>query len=543
MQTKKGYNLINIGINASKGRLYPMKSAGSTFKLGRLALVLLALAVIYYVLFQYPQPGIADQGDFDRVMNVSGLRLPLDNINDSNFVRFLDYPVTDYQIYNLNTGSIITRLTATSMTFLITLISLICQMAGQTIFKTGYLALAYAIIYVSALYLIMKYMNIKSGIKLAIFGLITLLVCLDGNYLVWFNSLYGEPMMITALTLYMAAWAGYLHHRYVMRVEAGVFPRIVFIIAAAYLLLGSKMQVLSALPILLIMVGKLLWDNRQLLKPYQKWLAGILYCVLIIYPLGLGLTDQDTNNRQYNSVFYGILKDSPHPAQDLSDLGLNPDMAVEAGKHSFQDKADYVKYVPNTQITQQEFYSQMSNLKLIQFYITHPARLLQGMEYTAGQAFATTTFLGKYSREYSETPVREFNRFTWWSSFREQYLPKHLWFIGLTYLVITSVSLLVYFRNREFPGIKSRIGLLWGIMAIGLLQFPMPYVGNGQADTSKQLFLFNFIFDLLLTVSVCWGLSKLIDVVSYYVARSRTSKTTSRLTLSPKTNYGLRKIQ
>lgn len=500
-----------------------MKSPERVIKLMRLALVLCALAITFYVLFQYPQPGVADQGDFDRVMNVSGLRLGLENMNNPDFIRFLDYPVTDYQIYNLNPQSMATRLQATSLAWLITLISLVGKMLGQQTVKTVYLAFTYAILYVSGLYLIMKYTNINSKVKLALFGLITLLVCLDGNYLVWFNSLYGEPMMITALMLYIAAWFSALHYRNVSPSEQRGFARLLFILTAAYLLLGSKMQVLSALPVVLIMVGRLLWSERHKLKPYQAVLLCLLYCGLIIYPLNLAVKDQDNGNRQYNSVFYGILKDSPNPVQDLADLGLNPDMALDAGKHAFQNRADYVKYIPRTRITQQEFNSKISNGKLIKFYITHPARLVQGMEYTAGQAFTTTTFLGKYPRGYSETPIREFNRFTLWSSFREEHLPKHLWFILLTCMVIIACTILIYVRNRKLQEVKSKIELFWGIMAIGLLQFPMPYMGNGQADTSKQLFLFNFIFDLMLAVSVCWCLSQIIDLLHTNILRGHYS--------------------
>lgn len=60
-----------------------------------LVLALMALNMAAFVLVQEPRPGVADQGDFDRVMNVSGLELPAENKADANFVRFLDYPVTD----------------------------------------------------------------------------------------------------------------------------------------------------------------------------------------------------------------------------------------------------------------------------------------------------------------------------------------------------------------------------------------------------------------------------------------------------------------
>lgn len=489
-----------------------MKSGENTMKFLWLTLGLLALGIIMYVLFQYPQPGVADQGDFTRIMFASGLELKAENLNDPNFVRFYNYTVSEYKISDFSILRLLALLGATSMAYIISVINLICKVFGQDIFKTGYLAIVYLMMYISALYVTIKYLNIKNKVKITLFVLIASFVFLDGNYLVWFNSLYGEPMMITTLMLYIAAWVYYIYHRNVLKSEAKLFSKIILIFIAAFLLLGSKMQVLSALPIILFMMAMLLWENRRLLKQGQVWLLCFYYCILILYPIGFNFFNQSINKEtQYNAVFYGILKDSKTPAPDLIDLGLNPDMAVEAGKHAFLPKGEYVRYIPHTQITQEEFYNKISNIKLVKFYITHPSRFIQGMKYTASQAFITSTNLGKYPREYSETPVREFHRFTLWSSFREHHLPKNITFLILTYTVVLAVSLSIYVKNKGFREVRARIQLLWGVMCIGLIQFPMPYVGNGQADTAKQLYLFNFVFDLILVVSACWGINRFID--------------------------------
>ena len=420
-----------------------MKSGGNTTKYLWVIFGLLTLTIIAYVLFQYPQPGVADQGDFDRVMFVSGLELKAEDVNNPNFVRFLDYTVTDYKISENNMFSPLSRLKTTSVSYLITLISSVCKSLGQDTFKTIYLAIAYLLMYVFAIYVIIKYLNIENKLKLIFLFSIALFVFLDGNYLVWFNSLYGEPMMITTLMLYIAAWIYYIHNRNVLKSEEMRFSHIILIYVAAFLFLSSKLQVLSALPIILVMLGWLFWKDRHLLKQYQALLLCIFYCILIALPVELALINKDiSNDTQYDSVFYGILKDSPNPSQDLIDMGLNPDMAVDAGKHSFLPKGEYIRYVPHSQITQEEFYSKMSNGKLVKFYLTHPARLIQGMQYTASQAFYTSSFLGKYQRAYSETPVRQFNRFTLWSNFRENALPKNLLFIIIYNLEISPLGFL-----------------------------------------------------------------------------------------------------
>jgi hypothetical protein len=465
----------------------------------------IALCIVAYVLLQYPRPGVADQGDFDRVMFVSGLKLTEQNKNDPDFNRFLNYVVTDYKISNYSLLRLIITLFSTSLGYLITIISFICKIFGQDIFKTGYLAAAYSAFYIFSIYMIIKYINLKNKAALIMLALLSLLIFFDGNYLLWFNSLYGEPMMLTTLLLYISSVLYYFHHKNVLKSRKKLFPSILFTFIAAYLFLGSKMQVISALPAILVMQIKLLWENRKLLSLGKLIMGYLLLFILIFYPLEMNIINGTIcKDTQYNSVFYGVLKDSKNPQQDLIDMGLNPALAVEAGKHSYLDSSEYVKYIPRTEITKKEFYNKMSNGKLIKFYLTHPVRLIQGMEYTAGKAFITSTTLGKYERSYSEEPVIEFNRFTLWSSFRESLFPKKFIFIVFTALIIFAVSMTTYMKNKNRGEIKDKIYLLWMIMFIGLIQFPMPYLGNGQADTAKQLYLFNFVFDIMLLVSACW---------------------------------------
>jgi hypothetical protein len=235
--------------------------------------------------------------------------------------------------------------------------------------------------------------------------------------------------------------------------------------------------------------------------------------LLIEYPLQISAINKPlSRDTQYNAVFFGILKYSKDPRQDLIDMGLNPDMAVEAGKHSYLGKNQYVKYVPHSEITEKEFYSKMSNEKLIKFYITHPLRLIQAMEYTAEYAFKTSTNLGKYKQSYSPERIREFHRFTLWSDFRAAYMPKSLILIVLVYIACFSISLFAYFKEKESREIRDKIQLLWAILLISILQYPMPFMGNGEADTAKQLFLFDFIFDMMIVVSFCVILHSLLKV-------------------------------
>lgn len=489
-----------------------MKIPKNYIKWITLVFIVLASLIFTWILFVNPKLGVADQGDFDRVMNATGLSLLDSDINNPNFIRFYEYIVTDYKINSVN--NIFITISGTSMGALITLICYICKLLGQSIFKTQYLAIAYFLIYLSAFLIILKSINLKNPIKYTILILLTLFIFFDGNYLIWFNSLYGEPMMIITLLLFIASVLYYTYYKYSLKKEDKLFSKLVYIFVSALLFIGSKLQVTMCLPFIILLIAKIVWDNRKSFSRTNSFIIGILFILLLAYPIAININSGSlSKDTQYNSVFYGVLNGSDTPEQDLIDMGLNPDMAVEAGKHSYLSPDQYEKYIPRTEITEEQFYSKMSNSKLAKFYLTHPKRLLEGMQYTASKAFYTSTDLGKTYQAYNEEPVTKFSRFTTWSYIRENLLPKQLWFIIAIYLIMFIYSAIAYIKNKSNPEIRIKSLIILTLIFISGLQFPMPFVGNGHADTSKQLFLFNFIFDIFFISILMYIICKLIDYI------------------------------
>ena len=331
-------------------------------------------------------------------------------------------------------------------------------------------------------------------------------------------------MMICSLLLFISSLLYYIRNKYVYEKNEKLQKKIVYVFFTAILFLGSKFQVVTALPFLIFIIVKICLDNRKIISKKYRNIYIILFCFMIIMPIRFSQVNAEfCSETKYNSVFYGILNGSEDPEKDLIDLGLDTDLASEAGKHAYLDENEYKKYIPGAEITQRKFYDEISNGKLVIFYITHPNRLLRGMEYTATKAFRTSTSLGKCYREDNIEPVSErYNRFTIWSKFREKYLPTKLWFIISVYFCIFSVSLIKYIKNNNNLEQKNRIIVLWIVMLIGVIQYPMPFIGNGQADTSKQLFLFNFIFDILIVVSIGCTCCKITSLISNWMKRIRS---------------------
>lgn len=489
------------------------------YRLSTVFFLICSIFIVTYVLFIPPMPGVADQGDFHRVMDVTGLKETEINTKDRNLA-FFKYVKSEYAMTPVNPLRFFGIIPTTSMIYPIAAAKFLCRISGGNLFNTGILAVVYAIMYITALTLCIKWQGYGSRTAIIFLIIFSLVILFDGNYLVWFNSLYGEPMMMIGLALFIASVLNISN-----KTGSAESKDILFVAVSSFLFLGSKIQCITALPLVIFIIARVFSLKYKTQPGVSLKKAVIPIVLLIFYTFGFYIQVNSTCgvDTKYNSVFYGILKDSEDPERDLRILGLKIDMAVEAGKHAYLPENQYEKYVPWSDITMEEFNRKISYFKIVKFYLQNPKRLIHGMEYTASQCFQTASFLGKYKKTDVGEYTYLFDRFTLWSDIRSRYLPKKLWFIVSFYVVILTVSLIKYFKTQKNSD-RLRIELVWIIAATGIFQFPMPYLGNGKADTAKQLFLFNYTFDILIIILATFLLQSLESLL-----KTRLSRHASRL--------------
>ena len=462
-----------------------------------------AALLFLYVVFTPPLTGMADNNDFSR--SFYGIAY-IDRDYYYSTQKFVyvntEYAITPFPYQCLTTSP------SLSPVYSVYAGRLLSRMLGHDTFQMSLYCWLTGGVYILLLTALYGMLLPRKPVWRAALAAAMLFVFMDGCWTVWWYSLYGEPhILIGMLSL------GFFFLLF-LRAEgwhpsSPILPLIPLlgIGMSGHYLLGAKLQAVSLLPAVAMLIAYLIariWMGRKAAR--YGWLKLFIAALLLPLLLFRGVAVyQLTGNRfnsetLYHSVFYGLLADSPAPADVLAELGLSPELLADVGNHSYLPDDRYVYGGRKTERMRQEFYDKVSNTTIVRYYLTHPAALWRGMNYTASQAFRTDSGIG----HFTEADHQRFDltgrgvRFSLWSAIRTR-LPKSLWFLLLVCVGSLAATIAMY---RAVPAgrIRDACVFFWSVLAMGVLQFPMPYIFNGRADTAKQLFTFNYVFDIALFV-------------------------------------------
>ncbi|WP_242851454.1 hypothetical protein [Clostridium sp. DMHC 10] len=144
-----------------------------------------------------------------------------------------------------------------------------------------------------------------------------------------------------------------------------------FIASGAFL--TAKSQNLPLFIFMLIIYGFLYFYYKAL--GYRRTiLIGSLVVFIVCSISYFSLTDTIKENNLFQSVFIGVLRGSKTPERDLKELGLNEKLVVFDG-HSFYNKNKGLDPLGKTMM--KEFYPNISNWKILGFYLNNPDRMWQ----------------------------------------------------------------------------------------------------------------------------------------------------------------------
>jgi len=480
---KKRKNRWKVGRYMLRGRL---------FNLETITVIIVAVFLVGLLMIK-PIIGVADNGDFERIMITTGLEYKTSDYNE----RYFNYVNREY----LSTLPFVNGVGYFSSTVIFVLSAKFISsivLFNKGIFDIRFLAALYCCMLLLFIYLMAKHDKKSVPIVNFIYIILTVLIFTDAGYISYFNSLYGEALAFTSLLLTLAM---------AVHLSKSQNPRVLVLIGfyvAAILLTCAKFQYI---PIgVVIAIFSLLFLKLRNDKKWRIVISTYIAAILVISVAAyVSIPDVFRVCNKYQSVFYGVLKDSKIPEADLEELGLKKEYALLAGTHYFMGKYPINIKDPGFR---EEINSKVSPFKVAMFYLRHPVRYIQKLEVTANKSFKLILGFGNYEKSHDSAPKKEVSSFRVWSDFKDNILPHSLWFL---FLFFTVYSAILIFQYRKAYGISEKIyfATFLLVMIIGIIQFIIPVICDGEADLSKHLFLFNVCFDIMFIYMVVW----LIDSV------------------------------
>ncbi len=435
-----------------------------------------------------PIIGMADNGDFERIITQAGLyQLPKLSYNDIYF----NY-INRYFIF----GKSLDNYYISSQTILVKIAMLVNKIIHPNAkFDITILGYIYILIFGLGIYFICKATakyNMAPWLRYLIVLLI-LMMFTDVGYTAYFNSFYGEPASYVFLFLTLGLLLNVLVDN----------PNIWLIVAyfiAALLLLSAKIEntllgvIYFALSIRMLFIYK-----RKLCK-----IITLVGAILIIAgSLGIySATPKEIRKQNlYDSVYYGILMNTPAPETDLRQLGVDPKYSFLRGTNAFSSTVDiYGKQFA------QDFYSRVGTADVIKFYLLHPAHLLAELQIVSKAAVENRPdYIGNYEKSAGLPPVSISNRWSFWDAVKQRYLPQTIWFY-LIYFCLYLLAVVYAHIRSDMKQVKLLAEFCGAIGIMTVIAF-LVVLGDGEFGLVKHLFLFEVLFDISLLITITSGLA------------------------------------
>lgn len=449
--------------------------------------------LIIYLLFMQPFTGVADNGDFKRMMATIGLDYY--NAAESYADRFFSYSHSRFSYENLFVGFY-----PSSQILVVLVPRLLAGLFHGSYFDIRLLGAVYALLLLAATWMIVQLGSKGSYLTGLLLGAGILFVFYDIGYLAYFNSLFGEPVSMVFMLLTFALG---------LRLAGQEYPATkglsLFFIAVVFLIC-SKIQnapVGIAFSLIFLRMAALKGEGNWK-RLARRFAVAVTLISILIY---VAAPKELKHINLYQTVFFGILNESPDVRGDLRELGLPERLEVLAGTNYFESgtaiKQDDPSLTP-------DFYSRVSHKDVLFFYLKHPSRLIESMKYAAENSMHIRPYyLGSYEKSEGKPPGAVAYTYSGWSEFKRNHVPHTLGFLVLFYLLYYACVLFQYFRSRELRGrIAGELMMLLGL--IGLFSFLVPILGDGRADIGKHLFLFNVSFDMMAVAMFGWIIHHLV---------------------------------
>lgn len=449
------------------------------------AAVLAALTVLRAELLRPPVVGLADNGDYQRVMAWAGL----DHSTDAHDERYFSFLRTTYRIQPL--GS--TRGGYLSSEALLALAARFAATAfgAGAVFDLRTLAAIHIVLYVLALGLMLRAARGLVPAAQLLAAVLLVFFFTDVGYIGPFNSFYSQTasLLFLMLTAALAAEA-------VARRELSGARLVLFYVCAAGFVTSKPQEAIQG-PLLALLGVRLAGVSvRGATKKPAVWLAIALCAVSVWYGRRTPMALREA--ALYQVVFYEVLPHSPDPAADAAALGLDPAWLRYSGTDAFQPDSPLLD--PAFRI---RFLARVGYRKVAAFYLGHPDRAAERLRRISKKIWSLRPSYGNLERS-AEHPARTLtDRDAAWSGFRLRVFGAFpMTALGLLFAGNAAVALGTW-RKSSPTGRRFRETVLAAVL-MSATAFSVCVLTNAPPDFSRVFYTAEALCDLLLIADAAW---------------------------------------
>lgn len=456
-----------------------------TKETGLLAAVLVAAAAILSVqLFVPPVVGLADNGDYERVIGYAGFQ----HTTADPAERYFSFLRTKYAV--VSPGWFRGGYLSSETLLAFAARGVHALFSGGPIFDLRVLAAIHAALLLLALAgLVHAGRDLALSARIGV-ALLLVFVFTDVGYVAPFNSFYSQTASLLFLLLTAAAAAEAIR-------RAKLSGALLFgYFGFALLFVGSKPQEKLAGPLLALFGLRLAGVTpRGAWKRAAVWLALGLCAFSIWYGRHTPYTLREAT--MYQLVFSDMLVYSDTPAADARELGLDPDWIRYRGTSPYRPDSPLLRSE-----FRRRFLHDVGYRRILRFYLAHPRRLLERLGRASRDVWSLRPTFGNFEKSPAHPETALATRFSLWSRLRGVLGVQPAIFLALL-LGANAVAALLGYRRADRRGRLFREGILL-LVAMAGLAFAVCALAQAPPDLSRALYAFHALCDLLLITDAGW---------------------------------------
>lgn len=445
----------------------------------RTAFLVLASVIVGYQIFVPPVVGLANNGDFGKVIGVFDLTGPVEDENGWADTRYEFNPKKHYWAEFYSSEHVLMAAAVAANTVL----------SKDGYFDVRAIGLIHGALFLLALYLLWTLLEESPRIlRFATCG--TVLFCFsDVMYVSYLNSFYMDVAAWLFLSIAAMLYLRLLRWR---RPADALW----FAVCCAMAITSKAQHAVLGfwLTALVLAAGYPLWPKQR------KRITAFAACIALLGAVWLTKSAPPDYPARgvFTMAFYQILPHSKNLGQTIRDLGLDDSYRRYVGMHSFAEGSPM-----EDPAFVERFRRRISYGSLAWFYLTHPRDAYMALRLSLNEAGIQRPYLGNFDVHTGYPRFHASRAFAFWSDLKRRTFDHRGPRYFFTFLALAAaVATLLVAQRRTLP----RGAVAGGVVLIGMAFTALCVASLADAvDVPRHHLLFYALFDMLIVLLVHLG--------------------------------------